>query len=290
MDADIAVNIDEFDLGSGRIEPLRPLSGHLLLQGGVLSLKGIHARTGQGSLAGDLALDGRGSVAAWTADLQWDGVHLESWIRQSRPPGQPPYVSGALNGRAVVAGRGLSAAGILSGLNGSLRADLRDGTVSHLAIEMAGLDLAHALGLVIGGDNQLSVRCGVADLQASAGVLRTKTVVLDTAASAISVEGSLSLLDETLDLRAVVSPKAFSPLTLRTPLRLRGSFAAPQLLYDPGLLAGKLASSVLLALLNPIAALVPLFDAGDDAAAGKAAARCRALVRPGPIAVAGAGR
>jgi uncharacterized protein involved in outer membrane biogenesis len=286
MDADVAFAIDEFDLGSAALAPLRPLSGRLLLHGGVLSLRGIQARTGQGSLGGDIALDGRGSVAAWTADLHGEGVQLERWIRQSQAPGRPPYVSGKLNGRAVLAGHGLSAAGILADLNGTLHAELRSGTVSHLAVEMAGLDLAHALGLVIRGDEPLAVRCAVADLQASAGVLRSTAIVLDTAASAIWIEGSLSLADETLDLRGVVSPKSFSPLTLRTPLRLRGSFAAPEMMFDRGLLAGTLASSVLLALLNPFAALALLVDAGDEVAARNAATRCQALARQGRVVVA----
>jgi uncharacterized protein involved in outer membrane biogenesis len=222
--------------------------------------------------------------------LHGQGVHLERWIRQPRAPGKPPYVSGELNGHAVLTGRGLSAAGILAGLNGTLRAELREGAVSHLAVVMAGLDLAHALGLLIRGDDRLAVRCAIAELQAADGVLRSTAMVLDTAASAIWIEGSLSLADETLDLRAVVNPKAFSPLTLRTPLRLRGGFDAPELLFERGPLAGKLASSALLALLNPFAALAPLVDPGDGAAANRAAARCQALARQGRLAVAGAGR
>jgi hypothetical protein len=88
-------------------------------------------------------------------------------------------------------------------------------------------------------------------------------MVLDTRDSVIWIDGSLSMASEAIDLRAVVSPKDFSPLTLRTPLRVRGSFAAPEVSLDKTPIARKLAAALLLALLNPLAALIPFIDPGD---------------------------
>ena len=277
MDANVLIDIGDVDLNTRLLEPLRPLRAHLQLAGGVLTLRELDVRTAQGRLMGDLGLDGRGAMALWKAELRWDGVRLERWIRQSRADGAPPYVSGELDGQASLQGQGRSTAEILASLKGQARSELRGGTVSHLAVEAAGLDVAQGLGLLFKGDDALPVQCAVADLVASDGVFRPRAMVLDTPDSAIWVDGSLSLATEALDLRAVVVPKDFSPLTLRTPLRVRGSFAQPEVSVETGPAGKKLAATILLGLLNPLAALIPLVDPGDADGARRGAAGCKAL-------------
>lgn len=279
MDADVRVDIAEADLNTALLEPLRPLRAHLVLAGGVLDLSELDARTAQGSLRGSLRLDGRGDIALWNVDLRWSGVQLERWLHLERTAGATPWVSGRLNGNAVLQGRGRSTAEILASLQGHSRTELQGGRVSHLAVEAAGLDIAGALGVLIKGDDALPVHCAVADLEAKDGVFRPRTMVLDTSNSVIWVDGTLSLASENMDLRLVVVPRDFSPLALRTPLRLSGTFAAPALSLDRKPLAGKVGLALLLALINPLAAIVPLIDPGDAAAATRDAAGCQGLVQ-----------
>ena len=279
MDANVLIDISEVDLSSRLLEPLRPLHTHLQLRDGVLTLSDIDARTGQGKLMGELALDGRQSTALWNANLRWDGVQLESWIHQGRTAGAPSYVTGRMNGQTTMKGQGRSTAEILATLHGQFQSQLRDGTISHLIVEIAGLDLAQGLGLVIKGDDALTVQCGVVDLVAENGVFKPRVMVLDTNDSAIWVDGTLSLATETLDLRAVVTPKDFSPLTLRTPLRVRGTFGQPVVSLEKGPLGRTLAMSFLLALVNPLAALLPLIDRGEPDAAARGAAGCYGITQ-----------
>ena len=278
MDADVLIDFAEVDLNTRWLEPLRPLRGHLLLAGGVLALRDLDARTAQGRVGGQVQLDGRGSVAQWTADLRWDRVRLESWVHQARANNGAPYISGQLDGRAKLTGQGRSTAEILASLKGSTHTELTGGAISHLAVEAAGLDVAQALGLMVVGDDALPVGCAVADLVADRGVFRPRVMVLDTTDSALWVDGSLSLATETMDLRGVVSPKDFSPLALRSPLHVQGSFANPKLSLELGRLAPRVAASALLALVNPLAALLPLIDTGDTDRAARAAGSCRALM------------
>ena len=84
MDANVLIDIADLDLGSSFLEPLKPLRTHLVLANGVLTLRELDARTGQGRLGGTVQLDGRDAQALWTADLRWAGVRLESWIHQPR--------------------------------------------------------------------------------------------------------------------------------------------------------------------------------------------------------------
>ena len=82
------------------------------------------------------------------------------------------------------------------------------------------------------GDDVLPVQCAVVDLVAQHGTLHPRLVVLDTEDSAIWIGGELSMANEQMDLRAVVSPKDFALLSLRTPLRMQGTFSAPGATYE----------------------------------------------------------
>jgi len=279
MDANVLIDIAEVDLNTTLLEPLRPLRAHLQLTAGVLVLSGLDARTADGRLKGRWSLDGRGSEAMWDADLRWTDVRLERWIRQARTGGAPPYVSGRLGGRATLKGQGRSTAAILASLDGRVRGELSGGSVSHLVVEAAGLDVAQALGVLFKNDDALPLGCAVADLNAVRGVFSPRMMVLDTTDSAVWIDGSLSLAAESLDLRAVVSPKDFSPLTLRSPLRVRGTFADPEFTLERGPLSGKVASALLLALLTPLAAWIPLIDTGDADLAQRQGDACRSLMR-----------
>nr|WP_315239458.1 AsmA family protein [uncultured Albidiferax sp.] len=279
MDANVLINIGEVDLNTSYLEPLEPLSVHLELQGGVLRLHHLVARTAQGQLRGEVALDGRAQTALWTADLRWDAVRLERWLKITRTNGAPPYVSGQLYGEAKLAGQGRSTAQILASLQGTARTTLRNGSVSHLGVELAGLDIAQGLGMLVKGDDALPVQCAVADLVAKDGSFRPKVMVVDTADSAVWIDGSLSLATEALDLRAVVVPKDFSPLSVRTPIKVQGTFSNPQVSLEKGPLAKKAAASLLLALVNPLAAVIPWIDLGDADAAQRGAAGCAALTQ-----------
>ena len=279
MNADVLVDIQYLDLKSQFLEPLNPLQGHLVLKNAVLSLSNIKASTADGRLIGDIRLDGRGLKALWDANLSWNGVRLERWIKQKRADSLPPYISGKLNGKATLRGQGKSTAEILASLNGNINSELHNGAVSHFGLEVAGLDLAQSLGVLFKGDDALPVQCAVVALQAKDGVFTPRVMVVDTADSTILADGSLSLATETLNLRAMALPKDFSPLTLRVPLHVNGTFLNPKVSLEKKPVGLKLAASALLAILNPLAAVIPLLDTGDTKEAERRAAGCKSLMK-----------
>ena len=279
MDANVLVDIAMFDPGTTIIEPLRPVRGHILLADGVLTIADFEGTTAKGQLLGFLQLDGRAEQAKWTADLRARGIDLAQWLRFKRGEGAPPYLSGKLDALVKVTGTGRSTAEILGSLGGDIRVHLRDASISHLAMEAGGIDIAQALGMVLKGDDALPIQCNVADLDVQQGVARPKVFVLNTQDSTIWIDGTVSLKSEDLDLKAVVSPKDFSPLTLRTPIHVRGTFGAPKVSLELKRLAGKAAAAGLLALLNPLAAIIPFVDLGSKGEANKEDDQCKALVR-----------
>jgi len=251
-----------------------------VLQNGVLGIADIDARTADGRLAGSVTLDGRDPEGAiWNADVRIAGVRLDRWLHQQRKHDAPPWISGLLDGQAKVTGRGRSTAQILGTLEGGMRFHVRNGRLSHVALEVAGIDLAQALGVMVKGDDALAINCNIVDLVVQKGVARPRAFVFDTRDSTVWIDGTVSFANESLDLTAIVSPKDASPFTVRSPIRVRGTFSNPSVSLEKGPVAAKVGAAALLALVNPIAAVVPFIDpgAGDDAK--REAAACQALVR-----------
>lgn len=276
MDANVVVALDRLDLNTSALQSIQPMRAHLVLQDGVLALKDIDASLAQGRLRGVVRLDGREPVARWAADLTGSGLRMEQWIRPLQRNNAPPYASGLLGGHLQLAGQGRSTAELLASADGRLVVHWSQGEVSHLVIEAAGIDVAQALGVLVRGDDPLPVRCGAGDLTVKNGSVVPRVLLVDTRDSTVWVDGRLSLADEKLDLTARVAPKDWSPLALRTPLRIEGSLSEPDISLDKGPLARRLLpAAVLAAVVQPLAALLPLIDTGQDDAAKSAAAACR---------------
>jgi AsmA family protein len=279
MDANVLIDIQEIDLNTTLLEPLKPLKAHLQLIEGVLTISQIQATTSQGGIQGTIQLDGRANKALWTAALQWQAIRLEQWLKLAKRNGQPPYVSGQLNGSLLLTGVGVSTAEILGSLQGGAKAQVKNGSVSHLLVEAAGLDLAQAIGVFIKGDDALIITCAVTDLAVAKGVFKPRLMVVDTKDSAIWIDGDLSLATEALNLKAIVAPKDFSPFALRAPILVTGSFSQPKVSIDKGALGVKVGSALLLGLLNPLAALLPFIDMGDREKAKTATGGCEDLAK-----------
>ncbi len=291
MDADVQVAIAELDFGSASLAPLKDLQTQLLLQGGVLKLQALKASVAGGQFNGSTSLDANNEPARWTTDMRFAGIDVAGWVRgvnteagktaAPAPTGkaalkarreaalqggaQPvrDYITGTLTGRLRATGRGRSTAEILSTLDGQAQVQLNDGTLSHLVTELAGLDLAQALGVLIRQDQPLPLRCAVFDLQLQNGVVRPRRAVLDNSDSTLRVVGQVDLRDETLALQVQVKPKDFSPLAPRVPIVISGTLGAPSLGVDGKRLAGKVLGAIALAVVAaPAAALLPLMDTG----------------------------
>jgi len=278
MQADVRIKLDRLELGHPKLQSLRPLKAHLTLNDSVLTLEDLDATLAQGRVWGRIQLDARRpSDGLWKVDLATSGLRLDEWIQQDRPKGGPPYVAGNLGGRFKLTGHGRSVANLLASADGQAQLLWTQGQMSHLVVEAAGIDVAQALGVMLRGDEALAVRCGAADLDVQHGLVSPKVLVVDTSDSTLWASGNLSLASEKLDLVAHVAPKDVSPLTLRTPVHVRGTLSDPDVSLDKGRLARRVVPAALLGMLNPLAALLPLIDTGSDEAKAKMAG-CQQLV------------
>jgi uncharacterized protein involved in outer membrane biogenesis len=281
MQADVVVRLDAADLGTPLLAPLTPLHATVVLRDKVLSIRDLLARSAGGDVQGSVSLDARTDSPRWQGDLRWSGVRLERLVQarnrnvQPRPAaGRRPapatasaadtaFISGSLSGQARLQGHGRSSAAMLASLDGSMRLWVRDGRISHLVVEMLGIDLAESLGLLVRGDATLPLRCAVAQVNARDGRLQVDTGVLDTPDTTVQVSGALSLAQERLALRLRARPRDFSPLALRVPLHLEGSFAQPQVRVNLPGIGARVAAAAGLAAAAPLAGLLALFDLGE---------------------------
>lgn len=265
MNADVQVQLAVLDLGSDAIAPFAPLNAQLTLQDGVLSIRDLVADNSGGQLRGAISMDARKDPPHWQGDLRWSGLKLERFLKLKNPrEGGQPYISGLLGGHAKLQGTGRSTARMLASLDGSTQLLVREGRISHLSMELAGIDLAESLGLLLRGDEPLQMRCAAAQLQLKDGQVTPQVAVLDTADTTVMVGGSISLADESFALVLNASPHDFSPLTLRGPVRVTGSFGAPQVKLDSKRIGLRVAAAAALGtLLSPLAAVLPMLDFGE---------------------------
>jgi AsmA family protein len=273
MNADVVLNLQRLDLGTPQLESLAPLQGRLRLQRGVLSLQELLARTANGTLRGEITVDARNQQSPqWRADLRWGGIELERFIKArnlntqkaSAATRAPAYISGQLGGSANVTGRGRSIAAVMATADGNAGMWVRDGRISHLLLELSGIDVAESLGLLITGDETLPLRCAVTQLTLHDGRAVPETALIDTSDTTLLINGDVSLATEKLALVVKAQPHDMSLLALRAPLRVEGTFSQPQVRLDKSRIALRVAGAAALAAVAAPAALLALVDLGED--------------------------
>jgi AsmA family protein len=185
--------------------------------------------------------------------------------KPQQPQDQPPaYISGIMNGKAKLQGRGRSTAALLNTLDGQVALLIHKGEISHLVVEAAGLDIAQAVGVLIKGDQAIPMQCAAMGWYAKQGVLTPEAALIDTPVTTVTINGDINLGQELLNLRLQASPKNFSPFTIRSPILVTGPFIDPKVSLSPGPIAARVAGGVLLAMINPFAAILPFLDPGSS--------------------------
>ncbi|HEY0268483.1 MAG TPA: AsmA family protein [Methyloradius sp.] len=289
VDAQIKVDLTYVELGNAFNHPISPFKADLGIDNGKLTLSIIDARTADGSLSGLISVDAHAADTApdnkpvvdnipkWNIDLAWKNINLEQWLKVSEqrkenaksqgkktPP--PAYVTGQLNGKTNLSGTGNSTAQLLGSLDGDIAMVIQNGSISHLIIEVLGLDIAQGLGMLLKGDESLPMQCAVIDLKATKGLVEPTIAMIDTPVTLVLIDGNLSLAKESLDLKLTAKPKNMSPLTARSPIHVTGTFSDPKASPEGGPIAARILGGLALAIINPLTAILPFIDTGDASA------------------------
>jgi len=229
----------------------------------VLRVRPLDVGLAGGRVHGDITLDARRDLIAAVADLRASGVELPQLF-----PRLKATSVGLIGGEATIEGRGNSVAQMLATADGEVATVMGTGRVSNLLLELAGLDIAESLKYLLGKDRSVRLRCAYADFEVDDGVARTRSIVFDTTDTVILGKGSMSLRNEELDLVLRPRPKDLSPISLRVPLEVRGTFKDPSFRPQAGPLAARAAVATALYAIAPPAALLALIETGPGEDAG----------------------
>jgi uncharacterized protein involved in outer membrane biogenesis len=276
--------------------PLERMSAHVLLKNGVLTLDPMDLGVAGGKFAGRLRIDANSRPAL--AEVKLDARALE--LAKLFPGLKIARVGfGKIHGEIDLKGRGNSVAQMLGTSSGNVAMLMGRGELSNLLLEVAGLDGGEIIKFLIGGDRNVQLRCAAAAFDVKSGLMTARALVLDTSDTVIYGSGNVSLANESIDLTLHPYPKDTSILSLRSPLKVAGSFAAPKAGVDKGAFAGRAGLAIALGAINPLLALAATIETGPgkdadcgavlrEAAAPAAAARIAATAPPPPPA-SGAG-
>lgn len=261
--------------------PLDDFYAALRLENGKITLDPLRFGFAGGAIASRVEMDGRNPIGMRIAG-KVQGVRMARMFPEKAEAGE---AAGSLGGTFDLRGRGNSIAAMLGSADGGATLLMTGGKVTSLWPALADLDGWRILANYLGGTRPETVRCTVAELDLKRGIVGPRAMLIDTDTTVITVTGAVNLADETIQARIAQAPKNPSLLSLRTPIRIEGSFRSPQVSLEKGGLIARGAGALALGLVNPLASVFasiepgPGKDTGCSALVQDARARLRAEAR-----------
>ena len=257
MNADVTYSA--LDIRHAAQLPLDKGSVHVKLNQGILQLEPLMLGVAGGSLNGRITVDTNVVPAAFDTQFDMRGVALN----QLFPTIQVTKSSlGKIGGRVGLKGRGNSMAQMLSTASGDVAVLMGKGEISNILLEFLGLDGGEVIKFLLRGDRNVVLRCAAVAFDVKQGLMNSKVIVLDTADTVINGTGQVNLADETLDIVLKPEPKDKSILSLRSPLKIGGTFATPTAGPDKVALGVRAGLAVALGAVNPLLALLATIETG----------------------------
>ncbi|MEO7953306.1 MAG: AsmA family protein [Polaromonas sp.] len=257
MDADVVYSAS--DIKHVKVLPLDKGSVHVRLKAGVLQLDPVSLGVAGGTVAGSIQVDSSVTPAAFSTRLDVRGLRLN----QLFPTVETTKTGlGRITGRFDLTGRGNSAAQMLGSASGNMAVLMGQGEISNILLEFMGLDGGEIIKFLLRGDRNVLLRCAAAAFDVKQGLMSSRAIVLDTTDTIITGQGKISLADETLDILLKPEPKDHSILSLRSPLRIGGTFGKPSAGPEKSALAGRVGLALLLGAINPLLGLAATVETG----------------------------
>lgn len=257
VDADVSLRAATIRRAAGL--PLDDLLAHFKLKDSVLSVDPLDFGLAGGHLKGGISLDGRRDPVEARARMVARHLLLARLF-----PGLDSAKTnvGQFNGEFALAGKGNSVGRMLATADGKVGLVLVDGEISRLLMEEVGLHLVEILQLKLTGDQAIKLHCAVAAFDVKGGVMETRGLLVDTEVSTITGSGRIDLGREALDLTLQPRTRNTSPVALRSPIYVKGSFSRPEVDVDKTHIVVRGAGAVALGLVSPVLALIPLIEMG----------------------------
>jgi AsmA protein len=278
--------------------PIEKLSARIRMKDRVLTLDPLEFGIAGGRLAGTVRLDG--TQDAIRAGLKMRVERLQ--LARLFPTIEQNQTSvGDVGGLVELDGTGNSVGRMLGSADGKVGLFMDGGRISRFMMELVALDLWDVAKLKLQGDEPIGIRCAIADFAVKGGVMQANALVFDTDVVLVEGAGTVDLKSEAMDLKLNPKPKDNSIASLNSPLFVGGTFSKPAVSPDVGKLAARGVGAIVMGIINPLLAVLPLFKEGKgensncgqliaQAAKPKATQQTRQAAKPAANASTGGSR
>ncbi|MES2859544.1 MAG: AsmA family protein [Pseudomonadota bacterium] len=257
MDADVRLRAQRVNTIT---LPIDDMDARMRIDNGVLRLDPLNFGVADGDIRSTIRMDARERTIRTQATIAARGMTLGKLMPKAE---LGKTAVGKVRADIAITTQGNSIAAMAANADGDAETGMGSGQVSKLLMEFASMDLAGILKIKLTKDQQIPIRCAYGDFAVKDGVMVPRALVFDTSELRLNGNGLIDLEDERLDLTFKARNKKFSPLSLRSPFYVRGTFKDPNVRPDyvrMGLRAA--AAAVLASIAAPIAGLAATTDLG----------------------------
>ncbi|MCA1852179.1 MAG: AsmA family protein, partial [Beggiatoa sp.] len=254
---DIHAKLDAKHVITKRI-PIDNVSLAIVVEDGVLHAKPARFKLGEGAI--DLAVTLDADSKPMRAEVEGDLRNVPLWALFKSTAFQDES-SGVLDGRMHLASEGGSVREMAAHADGEAFVAMSRGKISHLLMELIGLDVFESIGVAVSGDEPIEIRCALTKLEAESGRVKVDPLVMDTSDTKITGQGEVDFASERINLLLTPYSKDFSPFTLRSPIRIGGKLADLDVFLDAARLGpGDRLKQIVSTTLSAIIGLLPPID------------------------------
>ena len=229
---------------------LEDVQGRAAVEANALVAEALQFRLGGGRVRTKTLLLAAGSEEAASAEAVAEG-QLEAsaegvafdWVLEQL--GADVNVGGSVDFELSLAGKGQSIADLIGSADGSASVVIQEGRLDEALVRLATQNLLEILGGAITGDEgTVPLRCLVAEFEITNGLMKARTLIIDTADAKIIGGGTMDLAEERVDLEFLPRNKDFTLISGQAPIQVSGTFGDLSVGVDAGLLAASLATPV----------------------------------------------
>ncbi len=200
----------------------RTVNGRLLVQDGRLRLEPLQAQAPGGAIQGLVMADAAGPTPTVAAELRAAGMDAGPLLAAF---GAPDVTAGRVDADVQLKGIGASMRTIVASLDGRAGLAMVDGELDNRWL--AGLFGDALRGMPFELKGRSAVRCLAVRFDMAGGTATARALLLDASRLHVAGEGSMNLVDETLDLRLQTLVR-LGGTAIAVPVHLAGPWRSPR--------------------------------------------------------------
>ncbi len=211
---------------SSPVAQVESIDAKLQLEDSRLLVHPVTLGVSGGTVSGEIALNVREQMPSADIKVELQQVEIKPFFKTTQFVQE---MGGTVSGALYLLGTGENLDAMVRSARGNGHLVMRDGMISGLLLEAAGLDVTEALGLLVGGDAKVPIRCAVAAVIADRGKISIQRGAVDTTDSLLVTEGQIDLASEQIQIQVEARAKDFSLIDASAPVQISGTFSDPSI-------------------------------------------------------------